>query len=100
MNVATKTLRRTSDYKQPQREGMSYGGEYKKEALAGDTVYLQHKGAIRRVLLATARMADPMSGKISINSPIGRALLGRHQGSKVRLNTLDGELEYQIIKII
>lgn len=73
---------------------------HKKEARAGDTVYLRHKDNIRAVLLATAWEADPTNGKISVISPIGLALIGRHQGDKVRLNTLDGNLEYRILKIV
>jgi transcription elongation GreA/GreB family factor len=73
---------------------------HKTEARAGDTVYLQHNHTVRGVILTTAPNADPVNGKVSILSPIGQALLGRHQGSRVRLSTLDGPVAYRIIKIL
>jgi transcription elongation GreA/GreB family factor len=73
---------------------------HKMEAQAGDTVYLQHDSTIRGVTLTTARSADPRNGRIYIRSPIGRALTGCRQGSKVRLNTLDGQVTCRIIKIV
>lgn len=73
---------------------------HKIEARAGDTLYLRHQGTIRALTLATAWTADPASGRISVTSPLGLALVGKRQGSKVRLRTLDGELDYEIIKIV
>lgn len=73
---------------------------HKGEARAGDTIYLRHKDSVRALQLAAIWNADPEKGKVSVISPIGQQLLGRHQGDKVRLNTLDGTLEYEILKII
>ncbi|MEK7152840.1 MAG: GreA/GreB family elongation factor [Patescibacteria group bacterium] len=73
---------------------------HKTEARAGDTVYLRHKDTIRALTLAAAWNADPTSGRVSVTSPLGQALVGRYQGNKVRLSTIDGELEYKIIKIV
>lgn len=73
---------------------------HKTDARAGDTIYLRHGDHIRAVLLAAGCDADPVNGKISVASPIGSALVGRHAGDTVRLNTLDGRLDYQILKIV
>jgi transcription elongation factor GreA len=73
---------------------------HKTEARAGDTIYLRHKDNIRVLLLTTAWDTDPINGKISVVSPIGLALIGRHPGDKVSINTLDGNVEYQILKIL
>lgn len=73
---------------------------HKSEARAGDTVYLRHKDTIRALTLAAAWSANPANGRVSVTSPLGQALVGRHQGNKVRLSTLDGELDYEIIKIV
>lgn len=42
--------------------------------------------------------ADPLSGKISDESPIGKALLGKSVGDKVEVST-NSDIEYKISKI-
>ena len=44
--------------------------------------------------------ADPMNGKISDESPIGKAVLGHSAGETVVAVTPDGELQFKIVKII
>ncbi|MCL2618662.1 MAG: transcription elongation factor GreA [Defluviitaleaceae bacterium] len=43
--------------------------------------------------------ADPLRGKISNESPLGAALLGRVAGDVVSVDAPDGTLEYEIISI-
>ncbi len=43
--------------------------------------------------------ADPLAGKISANSPVGRALLGRPSGATVQVETPIGTRQYTILKI-
>ena len=43
--------------------------------------------------------ADPMNGRISEDSPFGRALLGRAVGDKVQVDAPAGVLRYQILEI-
>lgn len=43
--------------------------------------------------------ADPVAGKISLLSPIGRAIGGRKVGDEVTISTPSGEISYKIIKI-
>lgn len=73
---------------------------HKTEALTGDTVYLAHNNTIRSFILSTLDRAEAEEGRVSIASPIGRSLIGRHQGDRVRLATLDGESDYIVLKII
>jgi transcription elongation factor GreB len=42
---------------------------------------------------------DLKTGKISVDSPVGRALLGRKQGDVVTVNRPRGEVEFSLIKI-
>lgn len=44
--------------------------------------------------------ADPMNGKISDESPVGKALIGRKVGETVVAITPSGDLEYKIVKIL
>jgi transcription elongation factor GreA len=46
-----------------------------------------------------AAEADPRSGKISNESPIGSALLGRRKGDVVKVQTPGGEWEVKILDI-
>ena len=44
--------------------------------------------------------ADPFTGKISNESPVGKALLGRTKGEVVEIETESGILVYKIMEII
>lgn len=44
--------------------------------------------------------ADPENSKISNESPVGRAILGKHKGSVVEVNVPAGALKYEIVDII
>jgi len=43
--------------------------------------------------------ADANAGRISYNSPLGRALIGRHAGEEVEVSAPSGDRYYQIKKI-
>lgn len=43
--------------------------------------------------------ADPMNGKISNESPIGRALYGKKVGDKAVVEAAKGEITYEIVSI-
>ena len=43
--------------------------------------------------------ADPLEGKVSNESPIGAALMGKKVDDTVEINTPKGKLEYKIISI-
>lgn len=44
--------------------------------------------------------ADFKAGKISVNSPIARGLIGKSEGDEVRIETPSGVVEYEIMKVI
>ena len=43
--------------------------------------------------------ADIKSGKLSVNSPIARGLIGREEGDTVQIDTPGGTKEYEIDKV-
>ncbi len=43
--------------------------------------------------------ADFKKNKISINSPIARGLVGKNEGDDVKIQTPQGEVEYEVIKV-
>ncbi|MCU0487636.1 MAG: transcription elongation factor GreA [Anaerolineales bacterium] len=50
-------------------------------------------------LLVGAKEASPREGKISNESPIGRALLGKRVGERANAQTPGGEISLKILKI-
>ena len=52
-----------------------------------------------RYHLVGAAEADPAAGRISNESPLGVALLGKKVGEVVRVNAPNGVLEFKIVKI-
>jgi transcription elongation factor GreA len=49
--------------------------------------------------LVGAKEADPRNGRISNESPIGRALMGHREGEKVVAETPGGQVQLKILKI-
>ena len=43
--------------------------------------------------------ADPSEGKISNESPVGQALLGRKKGQQAEVQTPSGSIKYTVVKI-
>ncbi len=79
-----------------------------KEAIAGgDTVTLLSSVRVRDLedgeeivyLMVSAPEADLASGKISTDSPVGRALIGRKVGDTVDVSTPGGLARYEILEI-
>ena len=66
----------------------------------GATVTLldEEKKKIRYQLVGQTE-ADARIGRISYNSPLGRALIGRQKGEEVEVTTPAGERYYEIAKI-
>tara|TARA_B110000858_G_scaffold185553_1_gene227842 strand:- start:7974 stop:8435 length:462 start_codon:yes stop_codon:yes gene_type:complete len=43
--------------------------------------------------------ADVPKGKISVGSPIARAIMGKHEGDEIVVNAPAGDIEYEIDKV-
>ena len=66
----------------------------------GSRVTVQEKGEAQEIfLLVGAKEADPRSGKISNESPIGKALLGKRVGETAKAATPGGAIQFEILKI-
>ena len=66
----------------------------------GATVTLvdEDKKTVRYQLVGQVE-ADATHGRISYNSPLGRALIGRQKGEEVEVSTPSGDRYYEIAKI-
>jgi len=52
-----------------------------------------------RYVLVSPREVDPVRGKISVVSPIGKAVIGQRQGDIVEVAAPVGKLRYQIKQV-
>ena len=52
-----------------------------------------------RYMIVGAVQADPTNGRISNESPMGKALLGKKVGAKVTVESPGGEIEFEIKQI-
>jgi len=70
-------------------------------AFLGDRVSLKDltTGEMLRYTLVDIKEANPSSGKISVNSPIGKAIVGRKIGDKIQVNAPAGVLPFEITEI-
>ncbi|MCK4273888.1 MAG: transcription elongation factor GreA [Dehalococcoidales bacterium] len=64
----------------------------------GDSIVLSDLASSEelRYMIVDPREVDPLKGKISIASPLGKALIGRKDGDIVEINAPAGKLRYQI----
>ncbi|ASS76968.1 transcription elongation factor GreA [Tumebacillus algifaecis] len=56
-------------------------------------------GDVMDYMIVGSAEADPTENKISNESPVGRALLGRVIGDKIEVNVPAGMIEYEILEI-
>ena len=70
------------------------------EIQIGNKVRLQEGDYPEEVYeLVGANEADPKAGKISYESPLGAALLGKHKGDTITVNAPGGTIHFKVVKI-
>ena len=65
----------------------------------GCQITVKNSEAKREFMLVGSEEADPSSGKISNESPLGRAFLGKEKGDEVIVQTPNGKTHYKILEI-
>ena len=71
-----------------------------KEVRVGSTVSVRTKDGKRQTYrLVGPAEADPSEGRISYESPVGQALLGKKRGDKVRVSVPAGKMELTITTV-
>lgn len=65
----------------------------------GSTVTVQVGGQEKKYAIVGSNEANPKEGKISNESLVGKALLGRKVKEKFKVATPAGEMEYEIVSI-
>ena len=69
------------------------------EVKVGCTVKLKDSSGEIEYSLVGSDEADPLSGKISFESPIGASLLGHKKGDSIEVKTPSGSQSYKIVAI-
>jgi transcription elongation factor GreA len=77
------------------------GGGKSDTVVAGSRVTILEKGSkeTEQYMVVGSAEANPREGKISVDSPMGRALMGHKVNSKITVKAPDGDLVFTIKKI-
>jgi transcription elongation factor GreA len=66
----------------------------------GSTVTVREEGSLpEKYQLVGAAEADPRHGRISNESPLGKALMGRKVGDEIKVNAPAGVLTFTVVEI-
>ena len=65
----------------------------------GATIEVEGNGGSRTFTIVGSEEADPGEGRISNESPLGRAFLGRRKGEAVEAKTPKGMVQYKVMVI-
>jgi transcription elongation factor GreA len=57
-------------------------------------------GEVDQFIIVGSAEADPINNRISNESPVGRAVLGRRVGDTVTVNSPDGKIKYKVMEIV
>jgi transcription elongation factor GreA len=85
-------LREAQILKEPKRAGM---------VELGSRVIIKRQGENKDLnfLIVSSAEASPSEGKISDNSPLGKALLGKSKGDRIKVGIPNGEAVYLIKEV-
>ncbi len=73
--------------------------DHQRVSLGSTVTVLNHKGARENYTIVGSAEADPKGGRISNESPVGTALLGKTVGDEVTVNAPAGTLRWTIVSI-
>lgn len=65
----------------------------------GCKVSLESAGEKFSFTMCEPQLSNPLEGKISVDSPMGQALLGAKKGAVVQVETPQGKTQYKILEI-
>jgi transcription elongation factor GreA len=68
-------------------------------AFIGSTIVVEHDGERLTYSLVGSAESDPAAGRISIDSPVGAALVGAVAGADVEVRTPRGAVRYRVVEV-
>ena len=78
---------------------ITYWLPVKTKISVGSKIKVKANGATSDFEIVGINEADPANGKISAQSPIGRALMGAKKGDSIDINVPAGQIIYKIVEI-
>ncbi len=75
------------------------GAHHAGRVVVGSGVQVDQDGVVHHYQIVGGPEADPVKGKISNDSPVGAALLGKAVGDSVSVNVPRGVIKVKILKI-
>ncbi len=88
------------DYLLDNAEIISDGGEKGGIVKIGSRIVVSFNGKKKEYTIVGAQEASPAEGKISNESPLGNAFLGRKRGEKVKIDLPAGLQEFKIEEVV
>jgi len=73
--------------------------DHQRVSLGSTVVIINHKSEREHYTIVGSAEADPKAGRISNESPVGLALLGKSVGDEVQVNAPAGVLRWTIVNI-
>ncbi len=73
--------------------------DHQRVSLGATVTVINHKGEKEHYTIVGSAEADPKAGRISNESPVGLALLGKRVGDEVEVNAPAGLLHWAIVEI-
>lgn len=74
-------------------------GQKKDVVSIGAKVKVDRSGQVREFVIVGSMEADPINKKISLESPLGSAMMGRKAGEEFEVDLPGGRTKYQILEI-
>lgn len=73
--------------------------DHQRVSLGSTVTVINHKGERENYTIVGSAEADPKAGRISNESPVGQALLGKGVGDEVQVHAPAGTLRWTIVRI-
>lgn len=96
-----KAFKRRNELREIIARAKLYKGHKERHIIhLGSSFSVEINGTTRTITLVSSEEADPANGKISIDSPIGKALLGHLPGEIINVTTPSGIMHIRICNCI
>ena len=90
---------RIRELERRRRTALVISGGVEGVIVVGSTVRYEVDGEADELRIVGSTEADPMTGRISQASPVGKALMGRRAGDQVVVRTPAAETRYHILEV-